>query len=108
MYLALLFYVQFETERSKNLHAESLTCGHDTSAMAGILGRRNWKLCTCESWRPGRANPNSSERRIEKRGGKMTGGHDYYSTKRLFELYFELTGIDLMASENPKKEVPKK
>jgi hypothetical protein len=72
--------------------------------MAGILGRRNWKLCTCESWRPGRANPNSSE----KRGGEMTAEYEYNSTKRLFELYRELTGIDLLNSENPKKEALKK
>jgi hypothetical protein len=39
----------------------------------------------------------------------MTAEYEYNSTKRLFELYKELTGIDLMAaSENQKKEAPKK
>lgn len=38
----------------------------------------------------------------------MTAEYEYNSTKRLFELYRELTGIDLLNSENPKKEALKK
>jgi hypothetical protein len=38
----------------------------------------------------------------------MTDQYAYNSTKRLFDLYFELTGIDLMAAEPDKKEAVKK
>ena len=38
----------------------------------------------------------------------MTDQYAYNTTKRLFELYKELTGIDLLATEKQKQEVYKK